>query len=168
MKSNNDRDFVKIGSNPLAPSLFGPKGIIVGGLYENQLEILDFALDNIDSIDKDDEDDNISSVTATPAPVNIPVIVLADTDTKKTLKELLENRYERDHVLPNKPISVSRPFTLFSGFSMDFIKKFIFLLVNNNIEKPAVAITVPNNLDKEMKILMDEIINDFELNKKKQ
>ena len=156
---NNGEKFVKVGESNSAPIAFGPKGLIVGGFNENELDILDFALDHVHK----DNDDNIYD------DANVPVIVLADSDSNKTLKELLDNRFQRDHVLPiNEALSVSHPFTLFSGMKMDIIKKLIYILIQNDISKPAVAIAVPNNLDKKLKVLTDEIINDFELNQKRQ
>ena len=150
--------FVKVGDSG-APKEFGPPTIISAGYTENELDIIDFALENLLQ--------DISS----PSPA--PVIVLGETDNKKTLSELLEDRFERDHVLPRKRISVSEsslqpPLLIFSGMSMVNIKQIVYILMQNGLRKPAVAIAVPNNLNKMMEVLTDEIANDFVLNSKRQ
>jgi len=140
--------FVRVGDSRV-PHAFGKRAVVVGGYEERELELLDSILDSVGE----------------NAIVEMPVIVLAQEDSKTTMKDLILQRRERDHVLPtNKPMNID-PFVLFSGLPMPRVKEILTGMRAIGLPPSAVALAVPGAMDKTMRQLTNEVIDDFNANR---
>lgn len=143
-----EEKFVSVGS-PSAPRSFGPPCVIVGGCNEGDLVRLDSALDAVD--DRGES--------------NIPVVVLSEGDADTSLSAILDVRMERDHSLPSMPLRLNRLFLLFSGMDISTVKSVTRMTVDLGGRRPALALAVPNAMEKRIDELTAEVLADYDANK---
>mmetsp|Transcript_24068 Transcript_24068/g.23136 ORF Transcript_24068/g.23136 Transcript_24068/m.23136 type:complete len:201 (+) Transcript_24068:89-691(+) len=140
-------------SGPRNDKTFGPSCVIVAGLAENHLETID--------------DIFTASLGILP-----PVIILSDKDfnSKMSFRKLFndpETLKTRDHALAAKECKLSGPVIIFSGCDRLDVRGSILAYKtwdapSGKLPKAAFAVVVEKSMDKNVKDLCEEILNDFQ------
>jgi len=141
---------------------FGPPGIIIGGLGEDELELLGDAVER-----------TLMGPDGTPV-VHVPFLVLSLEEVAEgtRLKDLLQVMSERDCVIPERSPSLSVPLVLMSGLTPVQVSGCVKAIIASGIKggilgleaTPMCAIAVPKAMDKTMGQLIEELCGDHMAN----
>ncbi|OLQ11387.1 hypothetical protein AK812_SmicGene4818 [Symbiodinium microadriaticum] len=149
-------------SSDAVPAGFGPRGAVVGGWSEDELEFV------VAPLLEDALADNGGAGEA-----QVPVRVLGKADMERTLEEVLSTLHEMDAVLPElgDELQLENPVVLFSGWEpqrmINAVRQLRSLVALRKVHRePMSAMVVPRAMPKKMSQLVDEIRGDFELNRR--
>ena len=164
--------------NELSPGC-GPLGVLCAGFNEDQLEMI---AGTIEGVFDSPEDQPLS---------HIPIVALAQGDTRLRLRDVLANIRDRDSVLPAQPMRLETPLVLLSGFNTVQTSLAVRSLRSLNLRSssqssgqgwrwpwdnavdktpegegsaPMFAAVVPNALDKPLRVLCEELEGDHREN----
>ncbi|EKX52226.1 hypothetical protein GUITHDRAFT_161344, partial [Guillardia theta CCMP2712] len=162
-KNNEAGKFVRQSNLQGVNGVFGPPGLIVGGLGEDELEVLSEVVESALRVD------------ATTAP-QLPIAVLGkeDFDGKTLLKDVVSTLSERDSVLPDEPAQLKFPMIMISGLNPIQVSACVKAIVASGIKggipggtfhTPMCALVVPKAMDKSMVQLLDEVEGDHLANR---
>ena len=131
-----------------------PRGVVVAGLSVEELEVLAEAIESVWS-------DPEGQIT------HVPIVVLAHSDLRLPLRQLLAMLDERDSQLPESPAQPRVPLVLLSGFSTvqtsSTVRAIRALDLRGGDESqklPMLSVVVPNALGKTLRVLIDELEGD--------
>ncbi len=151
------RNILMTTNSEIIPPIDLPKALIVAGLNENELEVIDEILSEI-----------LSEIP--------PIVILDKSDSQSSLNTILSNEIlnDRDHIIPNQGIYSKHPIIIISGFERSITLQFIsnvrnrFKSISNLSNKYVLfAIVVLPALNKSFKQLLEEITRDYEDSKNK-
>lgn len=142
----------------IPPGEDAPLGVLVAGFSDDALEVLAEA---------------VEAVWTGPDGVpysDVPIAVLAKSDLRLRLRDILATLPARDSVIPEQPSTPAVPLVLLSGFSSVQTSATVRALQRLDLrggvelQRPMFAVAVPNALDKTLGILLEEIEGDHRAN----
>jgi len=153
-KGDNEESGKFVRHTELQPGC-APLGVLTVGLREDDLEVLADAVESVwDGMD-----------------AHIPIAVLAQTDVRRQLRDILAKLDRVDSVIPDRPCTPRVPLVLLSGFSTTQTSATIRALRACSLrggesgqESPMFAVVVPNALSKTLRVLLDELDGDHREN----
>ena len=131
-----------------------PLGVVVAGLVEDELEEVAACIEGV-----------WQGAAGEPL-LHVPIAVLAESDLRLRLRDILADLPARDSVLPDRPASARVPLILLSGFNTVQTSatvravRALELRGEDATQRPMFAVAVPKALSKTLRVLIDELEGD--------
>jgi len=131
-----------------------PLGVVVVGLVEDELEEVAACIEGV-----------WQGAAGEPL-LHVPIAVLAESDLRLRLRDILADLPARDSVLPDRPASARVPLILLSGFNTVQTSatvravRALELRGEDATQRPMFAVAVPKALSKTLRVLIDELEGD--------
>lgn len=137
-----------------------PLGVVVAGLGDDELEEVAACIEDV------------WQGAPGEAPLShVPIAVLAESDLRLRLRDILAELPSRDSVLPDRPAAPRVPLVLLSGFNTvqtsATVRAVRALELRGGLDaqqRPMFAVAVPNALSKTLRVLIDELEGDHREN----
>lgn len=125
-----------------------PFGVVVAGLVEDELEEVAACIEGV-----------WQGAAGEPLS-HVPIAVLAESDLRLRLRDILADLPARDSVLPDRPASARVPLILLSGFNTVQASATVRAVRALELRGVAFAVAVPKALSKTLRVLIDELEGD--------
>lgn len=130
-----------------------PLGVVVAGLVEDELEEVAACIEGV-----------WQGAAGEPLS-HVPIAVLAESDLRLRLRDILADLPARDSVLPDRPASARVPLILLSGFNTVQASATVravraLELRGEDATQLMFAVAVPKALSKTLRVLIDELEGD--------